>query len=195
MYLYLVRHGESVGNAKKLFFGRWDCPLTELGRQQAWTVAEKLRAVEFERCCASDLQRAWETAEICLTGRLIMPERCPALREQNLGNLECKTWDEAQALYSRYLDGYLNNWYHSSVPTVECPKDMERRVAACVDQILRQGKDTLVVAHNGSLTLILKHLRLIGEKELADMHFQFRFGCYSVARIEESGTVLEAFNI
>ena len=35
MYLYLVRHGQSVGNERRLFFGWSDHPLTELGREQA----------------------------------------------------------------------------------------------------------------------------------------------------------------
>ena len=35
MKLYLIRHGQSEGNVKDLWYGRSDLPLTELGRQQA----------------------------------------------------------------------------------------------------------------------------------------------------------------
>ena len=45
MYLYLVRHGQSEGNARRLFFGHTDYPLTALGREQARQAADKLRAV------------------------------------------------------------------------------------------------------------------------------------------------------
>ena len=84
MYLYLVRHGQSVGNEKQLFFGHRDHPLTELGREQARQAADKLREVSFTRCVSSDLSRAWDTALICAEGRGVPVERDPALRELKL---------------------------------------------------------------------------------------------------------------
>ena len=195
MYLYLVRHGESEGNARKLFFGQTDYPLTAKGREQAWQVAEKLRAVLFDRCCASDLVRAWETAEICLAGRLITPEKCPALREQDMGQLENKTWEEALSMYGSRLEEYLEDWYHRSLPTVEPFGEMTARVGDQLEHIISGGRDALIVAHNGTLTVILWHLGLIGETELADMSFGFRFGCYSTVRIDEDGAHLEGLNL
>ena len=35
MKIYLVRHGQSVGNVKNLWYGSTDLPLTDLGREQA----------------------------------------------------------------------------------------------------------------------------------------------------------------
>ena len=95
MYLYLVRHGQSVGNERKLFFGWSDHPLTELGREQARQAAEKLREVSFTRCVASDLSRAWDTALICAEGRGVAVESDPRLREQDMGSLEDADWEEA----------------------------------------------------------------------------------------------------
>lgn len=195
MYLYLVRHGESVGNAQKLFFGHADYPLTALGRTQAKQAATKLEHIPFSRCCASDLSRAWTTAQLCLTQREIWPEKCPALREQFMGQLEQKTWDEAVALCGAALDDYLNNWYYSCVPSMEPARKMEQRIGACLDQIIAQGEDTLIVAHNGTLTLILKLMGLISETQLNDMHFQFRFGCYSAVHIDANGATLKGFNL
>ena len=43
MYMYLVRHGQSVGNVRRTFHGQTDYPLTEEGRRQARQAAEKLR--------------------------------------------------------------------------------------------------------------------------------------------------------
>ena len=195
MYLYLVRHGESVGNAQRLFFGHTDYPLTPLGRAQAKQAAEKLEHIPFSRCCASDLSRAWVTAQLCLTHREIWPEKCPALREQFMGELERKTWDEAVEMYGDRLETYLNNWYNESIPTIEPARQMEQRVGNCLDQIIRQGEDTLIVAHNGTLTLILKHLGLLSQEQLNDMYFQFRFGCYSAVHIGPEGAALEGFNL
>lgn len=193
MYLYLVRHGESVGNAEQLFFGWKDYPLTERGREQAEKAAEKLRAIPFHRCCASDLSRAWETALICTAGREIEPERCPDLREQHLGALEGMTWEEAQDVFADALEAYLQDW-RCPLPTAEPYAHMLRRVSDCVQEIVERGEDTLIVAHNGSLTLILSCLGLIGERELTDMSFQFRFGCFSAVRIDNTGAKLTEWN-
>lgn len=81
-------------------------PLTELGREQARTAAELIRAdlepgarVAIVR--TSDLVRARETAELLLDllgGELILDVR---LREQHLGDLEgrsyAETWAAAEA--------------------------------------------------------------------------------------------------
>lgn len=195
MYLYLVRHGESIGNAQKLFFGQTDYPLTDKGRAEARQTAEKLAHIPFTRCCASDLSRAWTTAQICLTQREIWPERCPALREQFMGQLEGKTWDEAVSIFGSALEDYLNNWYNISIPTAESAAEMEQRVGKCLNQILLQGEDTLIVSHNGALILILKLLGLISQAQLNDMYFGFRFGCYSAVCIDSSGPRLEGFNL
>lgn len=194
MYLYLVRHGESVGNAEKLFFGQRDYPLTKLGREQAKQAAEKLKDIPFRRCCASDLSRAWETAQICLADREISPERYFGLREQYMGELEGLTWDEASERYSGELERYLADWRYC-LPNMETYEFMLTRVRDCVDEVIQRGEDTLIVAHNGSLTLILYYLGLIGEKELTDMYFQFRFGCYSVVKADADGMKLEGFNL
>ena len=196
MYLYLVRHGQSEGNARRLFFGHTDYPLTALGREQARQAADKLRAVSFSRCVASDLLRAWETAEICVGSRALRPEKCPALREQFMGTLEGCDWAQSRELYGDLIDAFVHNWYDTVPPTVEPPTAMEARVAACVDDVLARGEDTLLVAHNGSLSLALKHLGLMGLDVLMQPEHAFRHGCYSAIRIGEDGkAVLEGFNL
>lgn len=193
MYLYLVRHGQSVGNQKKLFFGKSDYPLTDLGREQARQAAEKLREVDFSRCCASDLSRAWETARICLEGRDVAPEPCPDLQEQDMGRLENLGWVEAETFWPP-LRNLIADWYHTPPPEGEDPADMAARVGRCVDGILRRGEDTLVVAHNGSLSLILKHLGLAEEDRLMKPGLFFDHGTYSAIRVGPEGAELERFN-
>ena len=46
---YFVRHGQSVGNAARVFTGQTDSPLTVLGRQQAAAVADELANVKIGR--------------------------------------------------------------------------------------------------------------------------------------------------
>jgi len=61
----IVRHGESVGNVKKILYGRSDYELTELGIQQAKDLNLFLngRHKEFSSINTSTLKRAVQTCE------------------------------------------------------------------------------------------------------------------------------------
>lgn len=61
--IYLVRHGESIGNKMKIALGHTDLPLTELGVEQAEMTAKSLKDVVFDVIYSSDLKRAMQTAE------------------------------------------------------------------------------------------------------------------------------------
>ena len=116
MRLYLVRHGQSEGNVAKTFHGHTDYPLTELGREQARQAGEKLKDTAFVRCVASDLSRAWDTALSCVAGRGMIPERCPGLREQFVGEMEGLSWDEMERRYPGVREAYISDWFHTTPP-------------------------------------------------------------------------------
>ena len=196
MYLYLVRHGQSVGNERQLFFGWSDHPLTELGREQARQAAEKLREVSFTRCLSSDLSRAWDTARICVEGRGVEVEAAPALREQDLGALENLTFAQARERHGEAFERMLGDWTRVDPPGGESVAHMKERIAQCVDGVVRRGEDTLIVAHNGSLSLILSHFGLAQECELMNHNYNwfFEHGTYSVIRVEDTGAELVHFN-
>ena len=194
MYLYLVRHGQSTGNLRQLFYGVRDYPLTELGREQARQAADKLREVEFSHCVASPLSRAWDTAMICTEGRFVVPEACPAILEQDMGELEGLSWGAAEARFGDQIGVLLTDWFHTTPPGGEPPARMLERVGGCVDGLIRRGEDTLMVAHNGSLSLILLHLGLAGEGDMFSREWTFRHGCYTAIRVDEAGAELVCFN-
>ncbi len=196
MYLYLVRHGQSVGNERRLFFGWSDHPLTDLGREQARQAAEALGEVAFTRCVSSDLIRARDTARICAEGRGVAVEPDPRLREQDMGELEDATWEDSHARFGGLIDRMVGDWAHVDPPGGESVRHMRRRVAASVDEIVARGEDTLVVAHNGTLSLILSHFGLAEDRELMnpDYNWFFAHGTYSAIRVDADGAELVCFN-
>lgn len=195
MYLYLVRHGQSEGNVAKTFHGHTDYPLTPLGREQARQAGEKLRDTPFARCVASDLSRAWDTALACVAGRGIVPERCPGLREQFVGEMEGLSWEEMERRCPGVREAYISDWFHTTPPGGESPEEMACRVGICVDEILRRGEDTLIVAHNGSLSLALERLGVVGREELLRPDWFFRQGCYTALEVTEGKGTLLGFNL
>lgn len=91
--LYLLRHGQTEFNVKKLVQGRCDSPLTDLGRQQAGMAAAWLKAhnVVPDKVVSSPLGRAMDTAQLVAT-ELLSPdaavEPCEGIIERSYGTFE-----------------------------------------------------------------------------------------------------------
>ena len=104
MRLYFARHGQSVANVLRVISNR-DAPphpLTDLGRQQAATLADSLSSRPIAAIFTSPLLRAVQTAEI-LSARLGVPfQTTDALREYDLGVLEGTTGEATWARYAAY---------------------------------------------------------------------------------------------
>lgn len=61
--IYVVRHGETTDNAKKVFRTK-DAELTDKGKQEAKDAGEYLKDKDIKRIHTSDLHRAVETSKI-----------------------------------------------------------------------------------------------------------------------------------
>lgn len=110
--VYLVRHGQSEWNLRRLTQGQTAHPrLTQLGREQAARAAALIRADlapsvgragrPAARVVSSDLVRAVETADILvehLGGEVILDAR---LREQHLGALQGTSYEVTWAAVAR----------------------------------------------------------------------------------------------
>lgn len=91
--LYLLRHGQTEFNVKKLVQGRCDSPLTDLGRKQAGMAAAWLKAhdVAPDKVVSSPLGRAMDTASLVATellGRDAAVEPCEGIIERSYGTFE-----------------------------------------------------------------------------------------------------------
>ena len=62
--LILVRHGETVWNVEKIYRGRTDVNLDEVGIKQAKLLGKYLSNWELEAIYSSPLKRALDTANI-----------------------------------------------------------------------------------------------------------------------------------
>jgi len=60
--LYLVRHGQTEGNAKHLFIGSTDLPLDPLGERQAVEVGARFASIAIDELISSPMLRARQTA-------------------------------------------------------------------------------------------------------------------------------------
>ena len=84
--IYLVRHGETVDNARQIMQGQTQGELNEQGRKQAHQVAERLKKESVDAVVASDLRRAIQTAEIIAGPHHLPVVTTPLLRERDWGS-------------------------------------------------------------------------------------------------------------
>lgn len=91
--LYLLRHGQTEFNVKKLVQGRCDSPLTDLGRKQAGMAAAWLKSHDVvpDKVVSSPLGRAMATASLVATellGADADVEPCEGIIERCYGTFE-----------------------------------------------------------------------------------------------------------
>ena len=144
--MYFVRHGESVSNAKGVYTGRLDVPLSDRGRDQARDVAREIKnqGVTIEIIFTSPLIRAGETARI-IAAELNLDTNAVhtdvRLVERDFGNLVGKTKIPTHLLTNELLTevGGEMNW------------EVRDRVESFIVEQERGDTDrVLVIAHNGS---------------------------------------------
>ena len=139
--LLLVRHGETDWNRDRRFQGYADPGLNDIGREQAWALADELASERVDAIYTSDLSRARETAEIIAerVGAPVVLDR--KLREIDVGEWQGLTWPEVEA---RYPDG-VRNW-----------PELGARVVAALRRIsaVHPGGRVLIVGHGGTVRSI-----------------------------------------
>lgn len=151
--LYLVRHGQTVANQRRLLQGSTDHPLDELGLRQAELIAARLAELPpFDAILSSPLQRAVATA--ATIGRRLGLE---PLITQSLTELDFGAWEnrnfaemvaEDPATAARFLD---HEDYDVGWPGGETRRAFYDRVWQAFSAILDDYRRhrVIVVAHGG----------------------------------------------
>lgn len=158
--LYLIRHGQSAGNAEGRFGGHGPTPLSDLGRKQAEKTAEVLAKEGITAIYSSDLIRAVQTAEP-LAKLLGLPiHQSAAFRERHVGVLQGLTFDESK---QRYPDDYyalINRNVNHVITDGESYRHLLRRITGELRNILRNhNRERIAIfSHTGAICYLTLHL-------------------------------------
>ena len=157
LHLILVRHGETEWNALRRYQGQSDVPLSTLGRQQAELVAEQLAGQKIDAIYASDLNRAWKTAQVIAEKCGLEVSSEPRLRELKFGILEGLTFEEAEIQYPEMISAWLED-FNNTPQDAETIDLFNARVVSLLDDLKRKHLEqvVLLVGHGGSLSEILR---------------------------------------
>lgn len=164
MEIYIVRHGETVWNEKKLLQGRTDIELNEHGRELARITGEALRDVHFDRVFSSPLVRAYETARLIAGTRDIEVEKCDLIKEMCFGD-----W-EGQNMSALLKDGgqdfrYFFKQPHLYHPTAngESFEDVCTRAGRFMTEYIEPLENTcervMIVAHGAINKAMMMHVK------------------------------------
>ena len=158
--LYLVRHGQSDGNAEGRFGGHGPTPLSDLGRKQAEATAKLLKKEGVNAIYSSDLHRALQTAEPLsqLTGIPVV--QTSAFRERNVGVLEGLTFDESKQTFPDDYYALVNRNVHHVITDGESYRHLLRRSTTQLWEILRyhMGGRIAIFSHTGAICFMTLHL-------------------------------------
>lgn len=187
---YIVRHGNTEWNEKKLIQGIKDSSLTEKGIKQAEEVGEKLKNINFDLMFSSDLLRAKRTAEIITLEKKLEIETTKLLRERAYGKLEgkpqdnFKEWDKAM---KKLTDEEKYEYRH--IKNAETDKEVTERFFTFIREIAVRypGKMILAVTHGGIMRMAITKLGLISYSN--KKHGIINNGSYFV--LETDGTDFE----
>ncbi|MFC2040121.1 histidine phosphatase family protein [Chloroflexota bacterium] len=158
--ILLVRHGQIQLNNPMRFWGQTDLELTETGVRQINALKARLDIEDIDHVFVSDLKRTRRSAEILTGDQDIPTEICPDIRELNFGSAEGLSYQEICQQYPE-LAGALMNWkVMPKFPGGETMDAFESRVKTFHDKLIDiAGNQTvLVVAHSGSLRMLICHL-------------------------------------
>lgn len=182
-FLVLLRHGQSQWNLENRFTGFKDVELSDLGREEAVTAGQKIKAagITFDKVFTSTLKRANNTARLALEaagqGDLIAGMVAhDDLRERDYGDLTGLDKDETREKYGADQVHIWRRSYDVRPPGGECLKDVvENRVRpyyeAEIKGLVDAGKNVLVAAHGNSLRAMLIILGVETPETINDAEF------------------------
>jgi broad specificity phosphatase PhoE len=172
---YLLRHGESLRNTKKVA-SSWPetikYPLTKKGRDQAKKAAKLLKRKKIDYIFTSDLLRTKETAGIVAKELGLKPVIDKRLREVNVGILNNRPIDDIGEFWNtdKKLSSakYFTARFKIAPPKGENYTQLKERMSDFIkDKEKRyKGKIILIVSHQRPITFLEKVVYKYSFKDL-----------------------------
>lgn len=155
--LIVVRHGQTLWNLQRKYQGHSDIALSDTGLKQAEAVAERLAAETIDAVYASDLSRAFKTAECIAAKHNLTVNVVPELREIKFGDWEGLTYEEISERWPGLLGKLWTTPDELQIPGGETFQQLKERAYAAIKKIVADHPDqtVAVVAHGGTIGTIL----------------------------------------
>lgn len=196
--LVLLRHGQSAWNLENLFTGWKDPDLTPLGKGEARSAGERLKAqgTKFDVAFTSALSRAKNTLTIAMEAvgqGSVETIADAALNERDYGDLSGLNKDEARKKWGEEQVHIWRRSYDIAPPGGESLRDTVARTLPyycqnILPRVLR-GDNVIVVAHGNSLRALVMVLDRLTPQTIPSV--ELATGVPLVYRLNADSTVAE----
>ncbi len=177
--IYLVRHGQTEWNEKRITQGQSESTISKIGIKQAEKISEQFKNIEFCAIYSSDLSMGYRTAEIIKINRKLTIQASKLLRGRSYGSFEGKPVD----VYKNTLKNKLEeretlpeNEYTSFrlAPEIETDEEIVIRVTNKLQKIATThlNKNVLIVTHGGCIKNLLIQLGYMNRKSFSEGSFK-----------------------
>jgi broad specificity phosphatase PhoE len=157
--LILARHGETSWNAEKVFRGRADVDLNEVGARQAELLAKYLSTWQLEAIYSSPLKRALDTATRVARYQTVTVRIAEGLVDFDYGRWQSLPEPEVRRLYPRLFHEWQSSPHRVRMPGGEDLEDVRGRVVELVNGIISGHRGpVLLVSHRVVLKVLICHL-------------------------------------
>ena len=154
--LILARHGETAWNVEKVFRGRADINLDEVGIKQAELLGKHLSNWKLEAIYSSPLKRALDTANIIARYHKIGVQIDEGLIDFDYGEWQSLPEQEVKRLYPALLNEWHNNPHKVRMPGGESLEDVRRRAIRVVNDVLSKYQGSiLLVSHRVVIKVLI----------------------------------------
>jgi len=153
--IILARHGETVWNVEKIYRGRTDVNLDEVGIKQAELLGKHLSNWELEAIYSSPLRRAIDTANIIDRYQRIGVHIAEGLIDFDYGEWQSLPEQEAKRLYPTLHNEWHNNPHKVRMPGGESLEDVRKRAIEVVNDALSNYQGCVVLVSHRVVNKVL----------------------------------------
>lgn len=152
MRLTLIRHGQTHSNVgRHLDTAAPGADLTDLGRQQAAALVDRLVDHDVDGLYVSRLVRTHQTAAPLASARGLAPVELPGLHEITAGDWEMRNDDEAMHGYLSTMRAWSVEGLHVRMPGGEDGTGFFSRYDADVLRAATESSAPVIVSHGAAI--------------------------------------------
>ena len=192
--IILIRHGKTSWNGSRRIQGHTNIELSPEGIAEAELLAANFPLPKIDAIYSSDLNRAYDTAEI-LAKKFNLPVlTLPELREVNFGDWEGKTLAEMEKIDPINFENFFRDPENLQIKNAESFLNVQERAMSAIKKIIavHQKGNIVVVAHGAINRVILCSILEIPLKKMWSLS-QFNTAV-NVIRFEDEVFTVDLIN-
>jgi broad specificity phosphatase PhoE len=151
----LARHGETSWNVGKVYRGRVDVELDEVGVKQAELLGRYLANWALEAVYSSPLRRALDTAKIIAQYQRIGVQVAEGLVDFDYGEWQSRSEQEVRKLYPALLNEWRGNPHKVKMPGGESLEDVRKRAGQVIDDVISKHQGSVVLVSHRVVNKVL----------------------------------------